>query len=140
MVVALLGIACSNEGRRRIHRLLLPAQLISARAAPLALAPSPCTHRDVCIEALVGAGLEWRVTFTSASQQGLRSAAKAGLAITIALQDDIQDGLVVAGEGLGLPALPAVSLACAGPVDLPARPGFPFVSRRKGGVGSSNCK
>ena len=71
--------------------------------------PSPCTHRDVCIEALVEAGLEWRVTFTSASQQGLRSAAKSGLAITVALQDDIQDGLVVAGEGLGLPALPAAS-------------------------------
>ncbi|MBH1625664.1 LysR family transcriptional regulator [Stenotrophomonas maltophilia] len=79
------------------------------KALPLALAPSPCTHRDVCIEALVEAGLEWRVTFTSASQQGLRSAAKSGLAITVALQDDIQDGLVVAGEGLGLPALPAAS-------------------------------
>jgi len=79
------------------------------KALPLALAPSPCTHRDVCIEALVDAGLEWRVTFTSASQQGLRSAAKSGLAITVALQDDIQDGLVIAGEGLRLPALPAAS-------------------------------
>lgn len=33
-------------------------------------------------------------TFASVSQQGLRSAAKSGLAITVALQDDIQDGLV----------------------------------------------
>ncbi|PZS90843.1 LysR family transcriptional regulator [Stenotrophomonas maltophilia] len=79
------------------------------KALPLALAPSPCTHRDVCLDALVGAGREWRVTFTSASQQGLRSAAKSGLAVTVALQDDIQDGLVIAGDGLGLPTLPAAS-------------------------------
>ncbi len=79
------------------------------KALPLALAPSPCMHRDVCVEALVEAGLEWRVAFSSASQQGLRSAAKSGLAITIALEDDIQDGLVIAGDGLGLPALPAAS-------------------------------
>lgn len=43
------------------------------------------------------------------SQQDLRSAAKSGLAITVALQDDIQEGLVIAGEGLGLPALPVAS-------------------------------
>lgn len=92
------------------------------KALPLALAPSPCMHRDVCIEALVEAGLEWQVTFTSASQQGLRSAAKSGLAITVALQDDIQDGLMVAGNGLGLPALPAASfrLMRSGAVRTPA--------------------
>ncbi|MBH1655027.1 LysR family transcriptional regulator [Stenotrophomonas maltophilia] len=79
------------------------------KTLPLALAPSPCMHRDVCIGALVEAGLEWRVTFTSPNQQGLRSAAKSGLAITVALQDDIQDGLMIAGSGLGLPVLPAAS-------------------------------
>ena len=37
---------------------------------PLALAPKPCLHREVATRALEEAGREWRLAFTSLSQQG----------------------------------------------------------------------
>ena len=49
-----------------------------ACAAALALAPKPCLHREVATRALEEAGREWRLAFTSLSQQGLRAAVKAG--------------------------------------------------------------
>jgi DNA-binding transcriptional LysR family regulator len=74
---------------------------------PLAFSPAPCMHRQVGVDALDGAGLDWRVAFTSPSQQGLRAAVLAGLAITALPQGDLEADMVVIDGQHGLPALPA---------------------------------
>ena len=74
---------------------------------PLAFSPAPCMHRQVGVDALDGAGLDWRVAFTSPSQQGLRAAVLAGLAITALPQGDLEPGMIVIDGQHGLPALPA---------------------------------
>lgn len=76
-------------------------------ALPLAFAPAPCMHRQVGVDALDGAGLDWRVAFSSPSQQGLRAAVLAGLAITALPQGDLEPGMIVIDGQHGLPALPA---------------------------------
>ena len=76
-------------------------------ALPLAFSPAPCMHRQVGVDALDGAGLDWRVAFTSPSQQGLRAAVLAGLAITALPQGDLEPGMSVIDGQHGLPALPA---------------------------------
>ena len=76
---------------------------------PLALAPKPCLHREVATRALEEAGREWRLAFTSLSQQGLRAAVKAGLAITAILQEDLEPGIVEIDAEAGLPPLPQAS-------------------------------
>ncbi|MDN2676629.1 LysR family transcriptional regulator [Janthinobacterium sp. SUN033] len=74
---------------------------------PLAFSPAPCMHRHVGVDALDGAGLDWRVAFTSPSQQGLRAAVLAGLAVTALPQGDLEPGMMVIDGQHGLPALPA---------------------------------
>ena len=54
-------------------------------------------------------GREWRLAFTSLSQQGLRAAVKAGLAITAILQEDLEPGIVEIDAEAGLPPLPQAS-------------------------------
>ena len=73
---------------------------------PLAFAPAPCVHRQVGVDALDGAGVDWRVAFTSPSQQGLRAAVLAGLAVTALPQSDLEPGMVVVDGQHGLPPLP----------------------------------
>lgn len=72
---------------------------------PLAFAPSPCVHRLVGVDALQAAGLEWRVAFTSPSQEGLRAAVLAGLAVTALPQEDVRPGMDVIDGRYGLPPL-----------------------------------
>ena len=72
---------------------------------PLAFAPSPCVHRLVGVDALQAAGLEWRVSFTSPSQEGLRAAVLAGLAVTALPQEDVRPGMDVIDGRYGLPPL-----------------------------------
>lgn len=73
---------------------------------PLAFAPAPCLHRQVGVDALDGAGVDWRVAFTSPSQQGLRAAVLAGLAVTALPQSDLEPGMAVIDGRHGLPPLP----------------------------------
>lgn len=87
-----------------------PAFAPAANApVPLAFAPKPCLHRQVGTAALERADLAWRVAFTSPSQQGLRAAVKAGLAITALPQEDLEAGMVAVDERFGLPPLPHAS-------------------------------
>ncbi|WP_327437883.1 LysR family transcriptional regulator [Pseudomonas donghuensis] len=72
---------------------------------PLAFAPAPCVHRQVAVEALERSSVEWRVAFTSPSQQGLRAAVLAGLAVTALPLGDLEPGMVVIDGQHGLPAL-----------------------------------
>lgn len=73
---------------------------------PLAFAPAPCVHRQVGVDALDGTAVDWRVAFTSPSQQGLRAAVLAGLAVTALPQGDLEPGMVVMDGRYGLPPLP----------------------------------
>lgn len=96
--------------------LLRPTQFVWAAAQsvefdkglplPLAFSPTPCMHRQVGVDALDTAGVDWRIVFTSPSQQGLRAAVLAGLAITAVPQGDLEPGMVVVDGQYGLPALP----------------------------------
>ncbi len=78
---------------------------------PLAFSPAPCLHRQVGVQALDGAGMDWRVAFTSPSQQGLRAAVLAGLALTALPQGDLEAGMHVIDGRHGLPALPEAAFA-----------------------------
>jgi DNA-binding transcriptional LysR family regulator len=73
---------------------------------PLAFAPMPCVHRQIGVNALDSAEVKWRMAFTSPSQQGLRAAVLAGLAITALPQGDLEPGMVVIDGQHGLPELP----------------------------------
>jgi DNA-binding transcriptional LysR family regulator len=72
---------------------------------PLAFAPAPCLHRQVAVEALESSTVDWRVAFTSPSQQGLRAAVLAGLAVTALPLGDLEPGMVVIDGQYGLPPL-----------------------------------
>lgn len=74
---------------------------------PLAFAPMPCVHRQIGVNALDNAEVKWRMAFTSPSQQGLRAAVLAGLAITALPQSDLEPGMDVIDDQHGLPELPA---------------------------------
>ena len=88
---------------------------------PLAFSPAPCMHRQVGVDALDGAGLDWRVAFTSPSQQGLRAAVLAGLAITALPQGDLEPGMVVIDGQYACPPCPPPSSSCSGAPRAPRR-------------------
>ncbi len=112
-----LAVVMSLPGSGDGGTLLRPTQFVWAAAQavdfdagqplPLAFSPTPCMHRQVGVEALDTAGVDWRIVFTSPSQQGLRAAVLAGLAITALPQGDLEPGMVVVDGQYGLPALPA---------------------------------
>lgn len=77
----------------------------------LAFAP-PCSFRAAGIAALDGAGMAWRIVFTSPSLSGLWAAAEAGLGITLRTTISMPAGLrALDPAALGLPVLPLVPLA-----------------------------
>lgn len=81
---------------------------------PLALFPEGfCVFREMTLEALAGAGREWRIAYTSRSLEGLRSAVSAGLAVTVVTRSMLRGELrEIEPEGpAGLPVLPAVEIA-----------------------------
>lgn len=73
---------------------------------PLAFAPAPCLRRQVGLAALEQAALPWHFTFTSASNEGLRAAALAGLGVGVMTRAELVPGLKIINDELGLPALP----------------------------------
>jgi DNA-binding transcriptional LysR family regulator len=76
---------------------------------PGAFAPKPCLHRQIGIGALEDAGLQWRMAFTSPSQQGLRAAVQAGLAVTALPEENLETGMVMVNDRYDLPSLPEAS-------------------------------
>lgn len=75
-------------------------------SVPIAFAPAPCVNRQVGIRALEDTSIEWHIAYTSASQQGIRAAVLAGLAITVVTRGDIQPRMKVVDGSYGLPRLP----------------------------------
>lgn len=78
------------------------------RGAPLPLAffPLPCIGRELAVAALQRTAVDWQVVFTSPSQQGLRAAVLAGLAVTVFTHDDLEPGMRIVDGQYGLPVLP----------------------------------
>lgn len=72
---------------------------------PFAFFPSPCINRQVGLSALEGRNVPWHVVFTSQSQQGIRAAVLAGLAVTVLARDDVEPGMKILDGQYGLPAL-----------------------------------
>ncbi|MES2600005.1 MAG: LysR family transcriptional regulator [Pseudomonadota bacterium] len=73
---------------------------------PFALSPPPCAVRAMAVDALTASGIDWHVGFTSANQHGLKAAVKAGLAISVFSQEEIEPWMTVLDGNDGLPPLP----------------------------------
>ena len=80
---------------------------------PLAMSPAPCVNRQVGLTALEGTSIEWHIVFTSPSQQGLRAAMLAGLGIAVLTHGELEPGMKVVGDQLGLPPLPSANFVLA---------------------------
>ncbi|AKM31726.2 LysR family transcriptional regulator [Pandoraea faecigallinarum] len=116
-----LALAMGYETRADAERLLtLPmtwigpahAEVALRRDAPLDLAlyHAPCFFRRAGLAALDGAGISWRVAYTTASLQSLWSGVAAGLGITLRTAAGLPAALRRLGEKDGLPPLPSVEL------------------------------
>jgi DNA-binding transcriptional LysR family regulator len=87
-----LALILSRDGRERaVHLGEVPMEWVGGRHAtlpakgapmPLALFTDPCVFRSAALDALDGAGIPWRVSFTSPSLSGLWAAVDAGLGFT----------------------------------------------------------
>ena len=90
---------------------------------PLALYPQGiCTFRERSLEALRTQGRAWRVAYTSQSLSGLRSAVRAGLAITVLTPSMLTPDLRQLGPEHGLPMLPSIEIALHRPPGRPTEP------------------
>jgi DNA-binding transcriptional LysR family regulator len=81
-------------------------ELAEDRSVPLALSPAPCVNREVGLTALQRTPVEWHIVFTSLSQQGLRAAVSAGLAISVLTREELEPGMRIVDGEYGLPKLP----------------------------------
>ena len=77
---------------------------------PLATAQPRCVWHRAAVRALDGAGIAWRVAYTSTSQTGTLAPALAGLAVTIGLPGPLPQGLRFLGIEDGLPPLPDITI------------------------------
>lgn len=80
--------------------------LQSDASLPLALAPAPCVDRRVGLDALKRTSVKWHVGFTSPSQEGIRTAILAGIAVGIQMHGDVKPGMRIIDGKYGLPSLP----------------------------------
>ncbi len=74
---------------------------------PLVMFEAPCLMRSRATQALDGAGIAWRVVFTSSSLSGIWAAVSAGLGVTVRTRAGMPVHLSVLN---GLPALPRIGL------------------------------
>jgi DNA-binding transcriptional LysR family regulator len=77
---------------------------------PLATFAPPCTFRQTAVDALNGAGIPWRVAYTTTSLPGLMAAVKNGLGITARTEHALVPGTRVLAPASGLPELPPVDV------------------------------
>jgi DNA-binding transcriptional LysR family regulator len=78
---------------------------------PLVAFDAPCLFRRAAVEALDGAGIPWRLSFTSPSLSGLWAAVAAGLGVTARTPHGVPQALAPTRRTAGLPSLPNLSLA-----------------------------
>jgi DNA-binding transcriptional LysR family regulator len=85
---------------------------LGAEPLPLAAFAPPCLFRSAAIEALDGAGIPWRLVFTTPSLSGLWAAAESGLGITARTAMGMPKTLTTLdARAVGLPELPTLPLA-----------------------------
>ena len=78
---------------------------------PLAAFTPPCSFRSTAVSALDGAGIPWRLVFTSPSLSGLWAAAEGGLGITARTTISMPKSLrALDPKVTGLPRLPSIPL------------------------------
>ncbi len=82
---------------------------------PLILYSQPSITHDMVLAALERCGRPWRIVCKSGSLSGLRTAALAGLGITVFAGDMIPAGLVELPNGHGLPDLGTIEIVLLGP-------------------------
>jgi len=82
---------------------------------PLILYSPPSVTHDIVLAALERSGRPWRIVCTSGSLSGLRTAALAGLGITVFPGDLIPTGLAEIPSGHGLPDLGTIEIVLVGP-------------------------
>jgi len=72
---------------------------------PLALHDTECPYRQLALEALEQAGMDWHVVFTSTSINAIEDAIAAGIAIGVLDRERLKPGMRELGPGEGLPPL-----------------------------------
>lgn len=83
----------------------------SQRPLPLALFREPCQFRRWGCEALDRAGIPYRVAYSSANMYALFGAVLAGLAVTVATQSAMVQGMRVLRPDEGFPSMPVATIA-----------------------------
>ncbi|WP_201320035.1 LysR substrate-binding domain-containing protein, partial [Burkholderia sp. E168m30] len=91
---------------------------------PLACFPDPCPYRGAAIKALALAGMRYRIACESPSVTGIRTFARAGIAIAPVPRSAIDDTLRELGLPEGLPELPAMELVMMHDARMPAAAEF----------------
>jgi DNA-binding transcriptional LysR family regulator len=81
---------------------------------PLILYSPPSITREIALAELERCGRSWRIVCTSGSLSGLRTAALAGLGITVVAHGLIPTGLAEIPSGHGLPDLGSVEFVLLG--------------------------
>jgi DNA-binding transcriptional LysR family regulator len=90
-------------------------RLDPATPVPLILYSPPSVTREIALAARERCGRPWRIVCTSGSLSGLRTAALAGLGVTVFPGDLIPTGLVELPSGHGLPDLGTIEIVLVGP-------------------------
>lgn len=101
--------------RERLHWVTTSERVAAQRPVPLALFPVGCVFRDTASEALIDAGLSWRVAYQSPSLAGVLAAVSEGLALAVLAETSVPSGFVTLGPAHGLPRLPDIEIAVYGP-------------------------
>ncbi len=78
---------------------------------PLAIFGPGCVYRDAALRALDACGRSWRLAYNSPSRDGLLIAVRAGLAVTVATENTLENGLAPIDPGHALPPLPEIELS-----------------------------
>ena len=87
---------------------------------PLACFPDPCPYRGAAIKALALAGMPYFIACESPSVTGIRTFARAGIAIAPVPRSAIDDTLRELGVSEGLPALPDMEFVMMHDAGMPA--------------------
>ncbi|WP_323120714.1 LysR substrate-binding domain-containing protein [Burkholderia alba] len=118
-----LVLALGNEARQDAEQVgVLPLHWIGplsvetlwARGEPIPLAmyQAPCFFRRHALAALDGAGLPWRIAFTSPSLHGLWAAVEAGLGVTLRTAIGLPDRVGIVRDATRLPQdLPSLAVS-----------------------------
>lgn len=77
---------------------------------PLAMFGPGCALRTAGVSALDRVGRRWRAAYSSPCRDGLLVAVRAGLAVTIAAESTLEQGLAPVAPQYGLPQLPDMSI------------------------------